>query len=60
MKKITYLLLAAVSTLFLLAGAARAADAFDTLKHGKITPTSDTVMDGPGLPCGTGTEQIVN
>jgi hypothetical protein len=51
MKKFFYLLLAVVSTMLLIAGSARAAEKFDTLQHGKITPTSDTVMDGPGMPC---------
>jgi len=51
MKKITSLLFAVVSTMFLAVGAARAADKFDSTGHGKTTLSTDQVFDGPGLPC---------
>jgi len=51
MKKITSLLLALFSTLFLAVGATHAAESFDALGHAKNTTVSDTVMDGPGMPC---------
>ena len=54
MKKVTSLILAVVSTTFLLIGSARAAEKFDTLGQGSIRPASDTVMDGPAMPCGGG------
>jgi hypothetical protein len=54
MKRTYSLLLAVVSTMFLLIGSARAAERFDSIDQSKITPTSDTVMDGPQMPCMTG------
>jgi hypothetical protein len=53
MKKISSLLLALFSTLFLAMGATQAAERFDTLGQPKGTSLSGTVMDGPSLPCGT-------
>ena len=50
MKKITSLLLAVFSTLFLAVGATHAAEKFDTIvSNAKHTNVSDRVMDGP--PC---------
>ena len=53
MKKITSLLLALFSTLFLAVGATHAAEKFDPtgLSNIKKSNFSDTVMDGPGTPC---------
>ena len=51
MKRTYSLLLAVVSTMFLMIGSARAAEKFDTLGQSKFSPVTDTVMDGPGMPC---------
>ena len=57
MKKTPSLLLAVVSTMFLLLGSSRAAEKFDAIGHtAKVTSFSDTVMDGPSLPCLVGDE----
>lgn len=53
MKKITSFVLALFSTLFLAVGATHAAENFDTLGNGKNLTQPDSVMDGPGMPCGT-------
>ncbi len=58
MKRILSLLFAVASATFLAVGAANAAEKFDTLSNsGKITSFSDTVMDGPALPCLGGGEE---
>jgi hypothetical protein len=53
MKKVTALILAAVSTFFLLCGSARAAGAFDPLAGAKAIQPSSIDRDGPEdtLPC---------
>jgi hypothetical protein len=51
MKKLSSLLLALFSTLFLAVGATNAAERFDTL--GQSSGTTGSVMDGPTLPCVT-------
>ena len=52
MKKTSSLLLAAVSTAFLLVGAARAAEQFDVLGHAaKASSFTNSVTDGPGAAC---------
>jgi hypothetical protein len=51
MKKITSLLFAVVSTMFLVVGAAKAAEKFDTTNQGKSPLLSKEVFDGPSLPC---------
>ncbi len=58
MKKLPSLLLAVVSTMLLLVGAARAADSLDPLATSS-TPTnfSDSVLDGPGNLCAGGGEE---
>ena len=55
MKKITSVLLALFSTLFLAVGATHAAEKFDPTDRTNIKKAnfSDTVMDGPISPCGT-------
>jgi len=52
MKRITSLLFAMVSTMFLAVGAVRAAEKFDaTAGHGKTTLSTNQVFDGPAMPC---------
>ena len=52
MKKITSLFFAVVSTMFLMAGAAKAAEKFDTTNLDKTPNVTKEVFDeGPGLPC---------
>jgi hypothetical protein len=52
MKKITSLFFAVVSTMFLIAGAAKAAEKFDTTNHDKMPALTKEVFDeGPALPC---------
>lgn len=57
MKKLTSLLFALVSTMFLAVGATRAADKFDTIRvpaDQAMKSSIDAhgpVYDGPGLPC---------
>jgi len=51
MKKITSLVFAFISTALLFAGAARAADHFDTIGSKNPDLNSGPVMDGPTTPC---------
>ena len=51
MKKLVSLLFAVVSTMFLFAGVASAAEKFDGLARiSSSTTFADSVMDGPGTP----------
>lgn len=52
MKKFTSLVFAFISTALLFAGAARAADRFDTIASKNPTDLGrGPVMDGPAIPC---------
>lgn len=51
MKKITSLVFAFISTALLFAGAARAADHFDTIGSKSADLNTGPVMDGPATPC---------
>jgi len=51
MKKIASLFFAMVSTMFLVVGAAKAAEKFDATNQGKSPLLSKEVFDGPSLPC---------
>ncbi|MDD3180557.1 MAG: hypothetical protein PHQ04_09420 [Opitutaceae bacterium] len=59
MKKLTSLLFALVSTMFLAVGATRAADKFDTIRYpadqsmkSSIDAHGPVFDENPGLPCG--------
>jgi hypothetical protein len=51
MKKFTSLVFAFISTALLFAGAARAADRFDTIASKNPELARGPVMDGPAIPC---------
>ena len=51
MKKLTSLVLAVVSTMFLFAGATQAAEKFDALGRSTVPSISGPTSDMPGVPC---------